>query len=1254
VTPRKPQRPPWDEVCARFRSALRRLIIQLGVARLVVFALVALAALIVLDWRLDLSTPVRLLVLVGFVAALAAGFVLEIRRHLRRVWNDPDVLHYLDSLHPEGEDALLVLHELHHGEGVEETRSTTGRALLEQALTDLDPALAEAQAGLMHSVRRRRVRGWQTAAGGVVLAAGLAALLFGPHVRTGLLRFFNPFSAERWPHRTYITVQDAPRDRHWFVAQGREFRVRASVSGVEIPAEVVLYSRPRAGGDWVPERLSTRLAPDGRHYTVEHLFPQVNQPISFYLAGGDDKTPSYIVDVNPAPELVKTQAVYHYPPYAGKRDLIDERARDLRGLEGTRVDLTFTASVDLAQATFQLDNDTPQVCRLDSPRTFRVSDLVLRKNGSYRVRLVDVKGLTELRPEGGEIVVQPDEPPTADILLPQEDLVATPRAALKVSLRAVDDFGLAAVRFLVAVGADTAAVLHRNITGDIVQTGTVSTQTFDWDLSKSKFPVPTRLTYFLFAQDINPTGKGVAESRRYQIDIVRPSQFHLELFERAKAVLAEARLAAQNQKRAHDLAGTWPEKGSGEPEDRTWTELNEAQRLSARAAERMKDLLLDLNREIERNRMPREVASGRLNRIGELLEQVLSTYHPPVLAALRGAVPRTDSEAAPDRLKATRAAALAKCADDQKLAGLYLYRILRKLYDWRDLQNAYIQTTLLSERQDDVTDRTEKIAPEYIGKEAEDLTDAQIDRLLTLGKQQKAIYETEGTLEEELKTIIDNATKRRRVWILTPIMDAFTRLRERQVNENMKDAWLKIENNQPFMITKTQKDVKVVLAEVRTGLEIAGNFNESDPPILLAQVLGEEDPEVAVAAAGEVPVTTTGEATTPIDVAALLGGLKKEWNALPPGEALDLAIQAAIGLQEGVHARTKYLSGNNSAGEMPRFIRLKLAMLEERQAGAVGGADKALGLARDVKMQEPALRLQDARAEMTWVQTLLKAGDVGAANQQIQKDLVDSMRDLIGFLSRQHEIAQRADEHAKAGGLDAFKRKYIVREKDLDLAVDVARRSDYAHLLQNDVLRKVQRLRSQSDTEPALVKQIETGARAAAADRQRAVVGLAAAVETAAAGFTPDVAERLKTGTAVAELSRKVSPDAVGRIQAATFDQPFAEQLSQSSEALYDVVRRLNFLLDEREEVQIVAAPLATQRATTGPAVRPLTEAEILALITPEALSKAVRESQELPEPLRERMLESLKLGLNPKYQRALGAYYRAIAGPTTRPAAAP
>ncbi len=199
-------------------------------------------------------------------------------------------------------------------------------------------------------------------------------------------------------------------------------------------------------------------------------------------------------------------------------------------------------------------------------------------------------------------------------------------------------------------------------------------------------------------QDVNPTGRGTVETPKLQIKLVKPSEFHFETFEQAKRIEAEARVAWESQFAAWEFGRQWPEKGTGKEDDPVWQELREKQELAIRAATAMEGYLHELAEQYERNDMAREFMAGRLGVVAELLRRVTQKEHPAVESGLRQARPKTDADAAPERLRQLRSAALAAFADHQKLALLHLEALVKRLFDWRDLQTTLIRSTLLHER----------------------------------------------------------------------------------------------------------------------------------------------------------------------------------------------------------------------------------------------------------------------------------------------------------------------------------------------------------------------------------------------------------------------------------------------------------------------------------------------------------------------------------------------------------------------------
>ncbi|MFT7639867.1 MAG: hypothetical protein ACI9G1_001605, partial [Pirellulaceae bacterium] len=264
---------------------------------------------------------------------------------------------------------------------------------------------------------------------------------------------------------------------------------------------------------------------------------------------------------------------------------------------------------------------------------------------------------------------------------------------------------------------------------------------------------------------------------------MKPSEFHLDAIERAKLLEEEARIAWRNQLHAWQLGGQWLQNGTGSVDDQLWSDMKLAQEKSFLAAKQIKFHLETLTEKYERNHMSRDFMSGRLSVIGELLNRLTVGEHAAIAANLEQARPKTATEAEPPRLKNARGQVLGDAQPKQKMAVLVLERMLRKLYDWRDLQNCTITTKLLYEQQGEVRERTSTLAPKTIAKEIEDLADADQEQLLTLGKQQRAIFDTETGLENQLTYLTYKAEKQQRRSILVPLRAAWANLRNQRVND---------------------------------------------------------------------------------------------------------------------------------------------------------------------------------------------------------------------------------------------------------------------------------------------------------------------------------------------------------------------------------------------------------------------------------------------------------------------------------------
>jgi hypothetical protein len=1203
-----------NRMCATFQARLRAALLRVGLSRIVILALVLLPILLIVDWWVHLSTLWRCVNLVLYLGLLGSAAWWTVLRPMSQRWDMRETLFYLDSVAPPREGMLLELRELLDAQDIQELDSDRGRAFASEATEQIGAVLAQARRA--EAFQKERIRRWLVSTLVVVVAFAIVSIPLASHVRIGCTRLFNPFSTLRWPHRTTIAL--AEPERGWTIPQMESLTIKGTVTGVR-PAHVTFSYRDKSTGYSIREKIT--VLEDG---TFRYTFPEVREPLTFYVKGGDYITDRYTVAIVRRPYLKRIVAHYDYPTYAGIPDRTIESGQ-LNGLEGTTVRLEFESSMDLEKALFVQDDKEPEALRKVSPTQFE-KVILLEKDGLYRIELYEQHGYREPKPEVYDIRVTPDNLPEIEILSPGKDMVATRRASVDIAFRCSDDFGLAKVSFFYRVDDEEPSELSDKVTGPISQRGKSSEGRFTWQLRKTDLPKSATVRYFVRVQDINPTGRGLVESTPFEIKLVKASEFHLDAIEAAKRLDAEARIAWENQLRAWKLGRDWVAKGTGKEDDALWQEMLDRQRLSFRAGKAMRMHLQDLTAKYEQNDMAREFMAVRLGVVAENLAKVTESFHPSIDTSMRGAKPRTVADAVEATLKKTRASAQGKFAGQQKLAVLHLERCLKKLFDWRDLQITTVRSTLLHEEQGEVMELTEGIAPKFIGAEIEDLDDADVDKLLTLGKRQQTILDVESELESQLVFMKSKAWQQQRTSIRAPLDTAYAALRSNRVNDNLKRAAKLINNNQPYQIIANQKSALHALDIVRGGLVVAGQKVDKDEPIVLSMVpvetLGDVlKPKPADPTEETDPTDPDMPATRQLSADELLA-------ALPMGsDKLTMALNIAYELQDSANARTKYLHENSSDKEMPRYVDLKQMILLDFQERALRAVELATAEAKPVAPVQDMLR--ETATELQQSRQLIEKRVLAEGVQQLQADTTATLRDMAQFLAVHKMVEDAAEENRRREGKDAFGRQFLVHDRDLDILLKIAADLNHASLLQNDAVRKLERFQDAEIGNP-LLKKIESLNR----ERTQKALQSVAALAKDAVGQVKALSKDVQTKAGAMGLGQvatlkdsgfkagaPVTPETV------LFTKELASFVAQS-------IQNIRTLLAERimtEEEMLAKQPQEFEQITAE---------EFEQMRDAKTIRERLADDKSLPPEIRETMLRSLNREFPPEYKDLLSAYF--------------
>lgn len=1229
-----------QNLCDRFRAGMARLLLVLGVSRLVGIGLAVAAALVLTDFFWHFGHAERCAALAILIGVVAWIVLRDLVQPLRQHWSDKEVLRYLDSTIPGSNDRLTSFDELQHPEKVAEAASPEGQAVVQEAVAHLERGLE--QLDLSGVWQRQAVGRWlRGAAAALLLCLGIGAVgqfaTAEPYTSIGLSRLFMPWADVYWPSSTRFALLTPAAGAS--VPEGEDLPVRVQLEG-RMPAEVnLVYNPTDEAGKFTDRKITVGMFvnPDG---TAEYTFSKLSDSLRFHIEGGDGQTRPVEVHVVKRPYIRAVEAYCKPPPYTGAAPKITNDPQ-VTGLEGTEVRLTFTASAPLSEAWVQ-----PGIGGLTAPVRLELSEdglrfewfHMLKESTSYTIGLKDRHGNREKRAEVHRIQVTPDQPPTARLLEPTGDLEVTARARFRVRYQARDDYGLQRVQFMVARDDKPPEPLSDKITGPIRQIGTESADAFDWDLEKLDLSGVGKLTFFLAAQDVNPTGRGQTESAHLQLTIKSELEVQNNVLLAAKALLTEALLGSNNQRWAYLDAGKWLKTdGSKEPDQALLKQFQEEQELAQRAASALEGRFKALNVEMKRNRMEGAFFARRLEQIGQAIRDMAVERQPQIAQALRDARPANSGEDTPSGRAAKMKRTLTALEPTVKLAALEYQRLLYLLTDWHDLQQVLVTARRLHDLQQKVHATSVKVAPQWIGKEIEDLNEADARLLTTIAQQQETIRDTERALEEELQTLALAAQTQGRKQVFAPLKDNLELLRLRAVNEKLIQVARGIKDNR---IDATLQDQLYVL---KVFTFVAGKFEQAGQDVTALVAL-----DVKAAVADDREVKTVAK---PAPVGDPAEGLA--FNPESKVDVEDIGAykvnsieQALVFLQsildDQVILYTQYTEQRFQEKERSsRYRQLRLGMLGIRVQRALEASSKVQEFAKEHRFAPALPYLQTLHADLEAIGKLIAAGETGAATQAIERDLSATAQTTRRFLAQHGRMQAQIEDRDKSKGVDEFGQPYVAVGPNLAALVQMRNDLGWAAVLQQDVNQKARRLG---------VGQVAGPAQGQAVAMQEKVIDLVSAARSVAR-------ERLTDKELSARLSKELSllrPDAFTKALAVLQEPKLNAALptlhTELLETLRNVLTGLDTVADERIRPKVVLAKevIEAQQAISQVDLKKSPEEIAKEIATArekamhdfrfDVLADRVKQAPLSPE-ARDYLLQTLATNPDPKYRTLISAY---------------
>jgi len=223
------------------------------------------------------------------------------------------------------------------------------------------------------------------------------------------------------------------------VVRGENVKISVRTEG-ERPREIVLAVRPE--GQVNPDRRRLQASADG---SFHDMLPSLRSTTRYFVEALDAASPEYLLHVSDRP-VARALHVRLTPPAYSRlaASSLEENVGSITALKGTGVAMEVQANHPLASATLVFDDSSRVRMSVNGARA--AAQWVVRREGSYTVRLVDEQGLESIDPVEYAVTVLPDRFPAAAIPVPGMNLDVTEARALPMVISLTDDYGCSRAR----------------------------------------------------------------------------------------------------------------------------------------------------------------------------------------------------------------------------------------------------------------------------------------------------------------------------------------------------------------------------------------------------------------------------------------------------------------------------------------------------------------------------------------------------------------------------------------------------------------------------------------------------------------------------------------------------------------------------------------------------------------------------------------------------------------------------------------
>ncbi|OVE76784.1 hypothetical protein BVX98_04800 [bacterium F11] len=266
----------------------------------------------------------------------------------------------------------------------------------------------------------------------------------------------------------------------------------------------------KAQNDWYPVEYGK-----AQKGVQSYVFEGLVEPLHYRVKFKKDWGERYTISPTKPLSVENFQITIRQPDYVGE-NIIKQTSPEITGLSGSRVTLKANVSLPLKSVRLLFSDGSEE-----KGNTIKDDGIECRftlfKKGTYGFRFETKDGSVTEDRERYPLYVIEDQPPTVEMLSPEEDLVVGPSETIPLTFHATDDFGLDKAN-LIWVGDGKAEKQKKLKTFKRDKENAL--ETFDWDLGAENLKPGSLVRFQIKVLDGNVvTGPGVAETEWRLIEI---------------------------------------------------------------------------------------------------------------------------------------------------------------------------------------------------------------------------------------------------------------------------------------------------------------------------------------------------------------------------------------------------------------------------------------------------------------------------------------------------------------------------------------------------------------------------------------------------------------------------------------------------------------------------------------------------------------------------------------------------------------